>query len=224
MIKIWLPGVLSVAVLAAPCAAQQLKVVKNAPFSATATTTSTQTLAGGNVVTRNASTALARDTEGRTRLEETRNNATVVFIHDPVAGIAWVLDPASLLARRFTVASVSVDLTTTGHPDAVGDSLGSATLAGVNAEGTRVTRVLAAGEAGNDLPLTLTTETWYSNELQTVVMSKTTDPRVGETVYALTGVQRSEPDHTLFEVPANYLVQDGNTGPAPARKLGNSQR
>jgi hypothetical protein len=230
--KIWLPGLLSVAVLAAPCAAQQLKVVKNAPFSATATTTLTQTLAGGNVVTRTTSTTLARDTEGRTRLEETRNNATGVFIHDPVAGVSWVLDPASRTARRFIVASATVDLTNSSStappsgvpPDAARDSLGSDIVAGMGVEGTRLTRVLAAGEVGNDLPLTITTETWYSNELQTIVMSKTTDPRVGETIYKLTGVQRGQPDQTLFEIPAAYSVLDGASDPAPARKLSNSRR
>jgi hypothetical protein len=39
-------------------------------------------------------------------------------------------------------------------------------------------------------------------------MSKQSDPRAGETVYKLTNVNRSEPQHSMFEVPADYTVND----------------
>jgi hypothetical protein len=39
-------------------------------------------------------------------------------------------------------------------------------------------------------------------------MRKTTDPRVGETVYRLTNIQRSEPDQSLFQIPVDYSVRD----------------
>jgi len=51
-------------------------------------------------------------------------------------------------------------------------------------------------------------ERWVSSELQTVVMSKHSDPRMGETTYRLTNVSRSEPPATLFQVPADYKVLD----------------
>jgi len=38
-------------------------------------------------------------------------------------------------------------------------------------------------------------------DLQVTVMSKHSDPRFGETTYQLTGIQRAEPDHSLFEIP-----------------------
>jgi hypothetical protein len=39
-------------------------------------------------------------------------------------------------------------------------------------------------------------------------MSKHNDPRFGETTYQLTGIQRAEPDHSLFEVPPGYAVKN----------------
>jgi hypothetical protein len=39
-------------------------------------------------------------------------------------------------------------------------------------------------------------------------MNKTIDPRVGETVYKLTQIQRGEPHRSLFEVPEGYTVRE----------------
>ena len=47
-------------------------------------------------------------------------------------------------------------------------------------------------------------ETWYSKDLQMLVMSKHTDPRQGESVYKMTNIARTEPDATLFQVPAGF--------------------
>jgi hypothetical protein len=61
---------------------------------------------------------------------------------------------------------------------------------------------------GNDLPIIITTETWFSPELKVLVMSKSSDPRMGETTYKLTNLSRAEPDPTLFQIPADYTVKD----------------
>ena len=45
-------------------------------------------------------------------------------------------------------------------------------------------------------------------ELQTIVMTKRSDPRFGETVYRLTNIQRTEPPASLFELPSDYTVND----------------
>ena len=39
------------------------------------------------------------------------------------------------------------------------------------------------------------------------LMSKTTDPRSGETVYSLKNVKLAEPAATLFQVPSDYAIQ-----------------
>jgi hypothetical protein len=92
--------------------------------------------------------------------------------------------------------------------DAKTESLGKQTIEGVEAEGTRSTLTIPAGTIGNELPIASTTERWYSSELQTVVMSKRSDPRFGDTVYRLTNIQRGEQPATLFDVPADYTIKD----------------
>jgi hypothetical protein len=100
------------------------------------------------------------------------------------------------------------------------EPLGKQTIEGVEAEGTRTVVTIAAGEVGNDQPLQIVTERWYSPELQAVVMSRHSDPRFGETTYRLTSVVRGEPDRSLFEVPADYKVTDGPTdGDVVFRKI-----
>src|SRR5262245_33527955 len=101
------------------------------------------------------------------------------------------------------------------------ESLGTQTIEGVEAEGTRVTITSPAGKIGNDHPIVTVNERWYSPELQVVVMSKDSDPRMGETTYRLTNIVRSEPDPSLFQVPADYKVEENSinfgTGPRVER-------
>jgi hypothetical protein len=91
---------------------------------------------------------------------------------------------------------------------AVKTDLGTQTIEGVPAQGTRVTRTIPAGQFGNEQPMTITTETWYSPDLKVLVMSKSSDPRMGDTTYTLTNIQRSEPAANLFQVPEDYAVKD----------------
>ncbi|HMD48355.1 MAG TPA: hypothetical protein VKG79_04625, partial [Bryobacteraceae bacterium] len=90
--------------------------------------------------------------------------------------------------------------------------LGTQVIQGVNATGKRITRTVAAGVEGNDRAIQVVTETWYSPDLQVVVMSKTSDPRFGESTYQLTNITRAEPDPTMFTVPSGYTVVQGGPG------------
>jgi len=87
------------------------------------------------------------------------------------------------------------------------ESLGQQTIEGLPAEGTRTTTTLEAGTIGNDRPIQIVSERWYSPELQTVVMTRHNDPRTGEEIFRLTNVSRSEPPASLFQVPAGYQIQ-----------------
>jgi hypothetical protein len=91
--------------------------------------------------------------------------------------------------------------------DAKTESLGDKAIDGIPVTGTRTTNTIPAGTIGNDKDLVITRETWYSPDLKLVLQSTQTDPRFGETTYSLTNVQRSEPDATLFQVPAGYAVE-----------------
>lgn len=83
-------------------------------------------------------------------------------------------------------------------------SLGQKEFDGVRAEGTLTQQVIPAGEIGNRNPITVTTETWYSPELQVTVYSRHNDPRRGETIYRLANIRRAEPAADLFKVPEEY--------------------
>lgn len=90
------------------------------------------------------------------------------------------------------------------------EHLGTRTIEGVSAEGTRTTITIPAGQIGNELAIETVTERWYSPELQVTVMNKRSDPRTGTTTYSLKNIIRSEPSPTMFEVPADYKLVEPN--------------
>jgi len=95
------------------------------------------------------------------------------------------------------------------------ESLGKQMIEGVQAEGTRTTMSIPAGQIGNEQPIQVVTETWYSPELQTVVLRKRSDPRSGETVTRYANISRAEPPRTFFEVPADFkMAERGGRGRA----------
>ena len=94
-----------------------------------------------------------------------------------------------------------------GTPEAMNvktESLGTKDIEGVQAEGTRVTTTIPAGAVGNQQPISVVNERWYSPELRIVVLTRRTDPRFGETTYKLTGIVRAEPAPELFDVPPDF--------------------
>jgi len=116
------------------------------------------------------------------------------------------------------VAGLAVAGAKMSKADVKTESLGKQTIEGIEVEGTRSTMTMPAGSIGNEMPISSITERWYSQELQTVVMSRRSDPRFGETVYRLTNVQRAEQPASLFEVPADYTVAE-NELPQMIKKI-----
>ena len=88
------------------------------------------------------------------------------------------------------------------------EQLGTKVVEGVQAEGTRTTITIPAGQIGNDKPIQIVNEVWRSPELQVIVQSQHTDPRMGSTTYSLENISRSDPSPALFQVPADYTVKD----------------
>jgi hypothetical protein len=238
------------------------KLVKGAPYSAEAVTEMTQTLSDGNRIVNSTTTVVYRDSEGRTRREQTiraigpfstsGEGLTTISINDPAKGTAYMLDPANRIAFKNQVFQFEMP----PPPEAAGgpgvrvrgqvqnftfarngggemqvvtaepgvragneppkpkiESLGKQSVEGVDAIGTRTTITIAAGQIGNERPIEIVDEHWYSQELQTTVMSRHSDPRSGEVVYRLKNINRAEPDHSLFEVPANYTIKSGPEPP-----------
>lgn len=95
------------------------------------------------------------------------------------------------------------------------EKLAARNIEGVMAEGTRTTRTIPAGAIGNDQPIVSVTEEWRSPELQVLVMTRTSDPRTGESTYKLQNITRAEPNQSWFEVPADYTVRESGIRRAP---------
>jgi hypothetical protein len=91
------------------------------------------------------------------------------------------------------------------------EQLGSKVIEGVSADGTRTTITIAAGQIGNDQPIQIVHEMWRSPELQVIVQSTHSDPRMGTTSYSLKNVSRAEPPAALFQVPSDYTFKDVQT-------------
>jgi hypothetical protein len=88
------------------------------------------------------------------------------------------------------------------------ESLGTQFMEGLAVEGTRTTITIPAGQIGNERPINVVSERWFSQDLKVLVMSRQSDPRFGETTYRLTNIERSEPAPHLFEIPADFTIVD----------------
>jgi hypothetical protein len=202
-----------------------VKPVTGAPFSATATTQTTQVLADGNQINHTETATVARDSSGRTRHDSTISHIgpwssagtprEIVRIVDPVAGASYMLDVTAKTAMEMPFHQHQPNGAHDWKPEANSnvqrstESLGTQVMGGVNAEGTRVTETIPAGTMGNKSAIVIVSERWYSSDLQETVYSKRTDPRFGTTIYQLTNVTRQDPAESLFQVPADYTVKQG---------------
>jgi hypothetical protein len=207
------------------------KTVTGAPFSASVSMQITQTLADGNRIERTTSGTLARDSQGRTRRDITfpaigpwaasgQAAPHMILVNDPVAGTRYLLNPDRKVAHKigehnWNAPGAGGKEESGRHPggqDEVTTDLGKRKINGVEAQGTRITRTIPAGAIGNEKPIAIVTERWYSADLQMNVLVKHSDLRMGENVFQLTDIQRQEPDASLFKVPADYTVRHGFLG------------
>lgn len=86
------------------------QVIKGQPFSAEISNTFVQTLADGNRITNTSTSYLYRDSEGRTRRENTlmirgsgkdgKDAPKIIMIDDPVAGTKFIVDDNFQTARK----------------------------------------------------------------------------------------------------------------------------
>lgn len=92
------------------------------------------------------------------------------------------------------------------------ESLGAETMEGLSCLGTRVTRTIPAGQIGNAQPILITTDKWYSQDLQVEVKTVHSDPRTGTTTTTMTNLSRNEPNPSLFTVPPGYTISNPASG------------
>ncbi|HSK43912.1 MAG TPA: hypothetical protein VLA83_08505 [Candidatus Binatia bacterium] len=221
------------------------EVVTAAPYTATATTESTQVLADGNKIVNKTSSFVARDSQGRTRRETDLHrigtmqvdSPKTVFINDPTTHTQYIFTPGGGEATKVVRSEGNwkespqiIDLRGTreqrtkqkiivnvqgahegqqnkeSSEQVKHEDLGTQTIEGVSSQGKRETVTIPAGQIGNEKPIEIVTETWFSPELHTMVLRKHSDPRLGESTYRLTDIKRNEPDASLFQPPAGAKV------------------
>jgi hypothetical protein len=129
----------------------------------------------------------------------------------PGERVELALPPHRVMAIRG--ATISAGAIAAFGAEAETEDLGEQVLEGVLARGTRQTHTIAAGAIGNELPIEIVNEQWYSPDLEAIVLRRSVDPRFGETTYRLINVDRSEPSPELFVVPQDYEIV---TDPGPA--------
>jgi hypothetical protein len=211
--------------------------VKGIPLTADIVNTHIQYLQDGNKITNEETSHFYRDSEGRTRRENKLVLAghegdapTMIMISDPVAHTRFVLNtrrkeademsgpggpgPSDVmfLKKHADEQVVTARRQTSSAANETTEGLGTQSMEGVTAHGTRTSHVIPAGKIGNEKPITVTTESWYSDELGMEVLRVHKDPWAGEVTTKVTDVRRGEPDASLFIPPADYKVDkvDGN--------------
>ncbi len=210
------------------------KLVKGAPFSAETVREESKRLFDGSIVKNESKGLIYRDGEGRIRQEMPlesingfpvlgRDNEPLKLIHivDQSTGKALSLNYSAKSYFEIPIARNSPLAAKDEPQDAKTESLGKRTFDGITAEGTRTTIEVPVGQIGNDRPVLVVSERWFSPELQMVVMSKHTDPFIGEVVFKLTNIKLGEPSADLFKVPADFTEQPN---PEQQRQQPNNRR
>jgi hypothetical protein len=210
------------------------KVVTGVPLSGDLVVTRDTTLADGNHIHNQTQTKIYRDADGRVRREvgfELNTPATgaakgsMIIITDPVAGKRYMLNPQTKTAQ---VMPLHPSKHGQGPPPPDGEAsekwakhddsnvsreqLGAKAINGLQAQGTRVTRTIPAGKIGNENPIQVVTERWYSTDLQLPLTTTHTDPMMGTVTTNLTNINRAAPDASLFQVPSDYKIETGKPG------------
>ena len=206
-------------------------VVKDLPFSAQLSLETEQLLGDGTRIARKTGGSIYRDSSGRLREELTMpvpspasvptDIGIMVILYDPSLGAHWILMPAAKAAMKMTMptapkgkgnadSNAEENLRTFGGFENGGtaEKLGAQNVEGVTATGTRYTHTVPAGQLGNDQPLQLITERWYSSEMRMTVSLKRSDPMTGSKILKLMEIRQQQPDAALFSVPADYQVKE----------------
>lgn len=205
------------------------KIVKNSPFSAETIRSENKRLFDGTLVKNESKGLVYRDSEGRTRQEQPleriggyqvfdNNNEPkrIVNIIDIVKGEFYGLDSDNKVAHKVPLLQ-NPPVQPKEPQNAKKESLGTKKIEGVNAEGTKITVEIPIGEIGNDKPIYVVTEKWFSPDLQMVVYSKHTDPFIGEVTFQLVNIRLGEPSADLFKIPSDYKVIE------PPKRKGNNE-
>ncbi len=141
---------------------------------------------------------------------------TQIEISDPVAHRLYICVPKDRVcqleafsAPRFVppppIGSANF---VSGPRSIIREDLGSQAVDGVQALGTRQTTVIETGALGNNTPMTIRREFWFSPQLGVNLISKLQDPRFGDQTFEVSNILLGDPDANLFQPPQNSRIID----------------
>ena len=195
----------------------------NAPFSANVNTESIRQLGDGTTITLKNRRAIARDNAGRIFQERRlfvpddgkhESVVTQIEISDPIAheldicvprqGVCQLeLFSAPAFAPPPTAGSAGRQ---PGSPNL--EYLGEQSIGGLETVGIREMTVIETGAVGNNSPIEIKREYWYSPQIGINLISKLHDPRIGTQDFEVTDITLGEPDAKLFKLPSHMELID----------------
>jgi len=208
------------------------------PYTATRKTTRVQKLANGTTITQETISKEARDSSWRSYRENKPEYSggieaphpadTFYFVFDPVsrtslnwnsrskeATLVHMAEPGQARTAHLPqvtlpdrAAAGSAPMVRPDQPKQQTEQLGTKNINGLEARGMRTTRIIPVGQMGNDQPLVITHEHWFSQELGIIVLQIDDDPRTGTRTEEVTDVEQGEPDPALFQAPEGYTVKE----------------
>lgn len=208
--------------------------IANAPFYSTLATEWVRPLTDGGTVTFVNQRHIGRDSNGRLYEERwylvpkngnVKSRMNYIQIADPNKHTLYTCSTerhiCELTAYRESVSAPRKASIPTGPlPNDAGqqavENLGKQVIAGLETEGTRASTTLNPGVVGNDRPMTITREFWYSPQLGFNLLSKRVDPRIGTQTFTIIELSLSEPEPQIFEPPDGYKIEDHRTSSEPS--------
>ena len=204
--------------------------VDGAPFSAIVVIKNERPMPDGSVDTKRTINLIGRDSRGRIHNERRRlmpelfrGDPQLIEVHifDPQTRLNTFYDPASHIARQRLlpepIKTASQFVPYQSNPQVKVEELGTTTLNGLYAKGTRRTFTVPAKFSGTGAPVEVVDEYWYSEDLHINLLVRRTDPRTGVQTVGISSIKREEPAPAFFEVPEGYKTVDMTPPPgAPA--------
>lgn len=192
----------------------------NAPFTAILNTTWVRRLGDGAEITLKNHRKISRDKLGRIFQErrilmpddgKSESGISQIEISDPVKQELYICIPSEHVCQLEVLA-----LPEGSDPSLLGkkpagpglEELGKQTILGLETIGTRQVRVIETGAVGNNQPLLIRREFWYSPQLGINLLSTREDPRFGSQKFEITDLVLDAPDTRLFEPPTDATILD----------------
>jgi hypothetical protein len=190
---------------------------RHSPFTASVDTQWVRQLSDGTTITLKNHRTIARDNAGRVFQErrqlvpddgQHKSDITEIDILDPVAHLRYICypDANTCHASQFNGMPASRPDDLPHVTTARKENLGSKDFDGFQATGTLEDGVISSGAIGNDTPISVTREFWYSPKLGFNLSSHRHDPRFGTQTFEVSNIVAGQPDPKLFQVPEGFKI------------------